>query len=106
MTNIPEDVLAEWGATPEPSQDVREHLAAEGRVCSHCGEPLSATHRRRWPDASKHVTCASGEVINGACPHTVCDCPGKYGTGCCNAHRLSAPARTPSPPCENDPSPP
>lgn len=42
--DVPEDVLAEWGATPEPSEAVREHLAAEERpACARpgCGRPWS-----------------------------------------------------------------
>lgn len=47
MTNIPEDVLAEWGATPEPTDAVREHLEAEGSadvVTDRAGAALVAKH--------------------------------------------------------------
>lgn len=46
--------------------------------CDHCGNPLSLTHQRRWPNSTTHMTCATTPLVDGVCAHTKC---------CCEAHR-------------------
>jgi hypothetical protein len=36
--------------------------------CRHCGEEISATHLRTWPDYQFHVTCATKPMVDDVCP--------------------------------------